>query len=535
MTQNNQELLDNLRFRKPPTEEMVTAVFEKTVEEQELGFLSSFMSREEVDEAFGKGKWAAMLRFPVWQGKWRLIDNAKTFQNLTCSSTESIHTTSSPAAAALVACYRKHLGRPLSHKWRISGYSKDMWKAYRQIPLHEDQMKFCIVIIWHTVEKRWVFAVAHVLLFGLAGAVNIFNEVPTLVTAFARRFLALPIQHFFDDHRLLEPLIAKGSGFSCFEELGKWFGFKYDPQKDQGPLCRLPMLGNIEDFTQCSSSETVIISAKPERVVSVKESILAILKKKICEAGEASTLRGRLVHLASTKPGRTGRGMWATLHQAASGTLVGKWSQTLELELFFILYLLDLPHERRYSICRVQRHKCRIWSDASFSLQECGPHMQICAIMNMDGFSNGFVCVVPAKDYELFMPRKTHIAIGELFGVMLAIRHFADQLSSADAIFFIDNMSVIYALANGTAKVPDLGSPTFATNLRLSELQTQAWFEYVPSWSNLADGGSRDGIKDQMAKDVNCGLEWTHSIALPSSFPWSMPCEWQKSWQLAQY
>ena len=116
---------------------------------------------EQVDDRLGKGKWAAMLRFLVWHGKWRLIDNAKTFQNLTCSSTESIHTTSSPAAAALVACYRKHLGRPLSHKWRISGYSKDMWKAYRQIPLHEDQMKYCIVIIWHPTWNKWVFSVAH--------------------------------------------------------------------------------------------------------------------------------------------------------------------------------------------------------------------------------------------------------------------------------------------------------------------------------------------------------------------------------------
>ena len=241
-------------------------------------------------------------------------------------------------------------------------------------------------------------------------------------------------------------------------------------------------------------------SAKPERVVSVREAVLALLKKKSCETGEASTLRGRLVHLSSTKPGRTGRGMWATLHDAASGNLVGKWSQTLELELMFILCLLDLPHERKYIICRVQRHKCRIWSDASFSLKEGGPHMQVCAIMNIDGKSNGFVCIVPAADYEAFMPRKSHIAIGEFFGVMLAIRHFAAKLTSADAIFFIDNMSVIYALANGTAKVPDLGSLTFAANLRLSELKTQAWFEYVPSWSNLADGGSRDGITDELAK-----------------------------------
>ena len=533
MVATNQELLDTLHMKKPPTDEMVAAVFEKTVEEQELGFLSPFLTRAEVDAQFGRGKWAAMLRFPVWQGKWRLIDNAKTYQNMTCHSTEAIHTTSSPAAAALTSCYRKHLGRPLSNKWRIVGYSKDMWKAYRQVPIHEDQMKLCIVILWHPSRKEWVFCIAHVLLFGLSGAVNIFNEIPTLVTAFARRYLAIPMQHFFDDHRLLEPLIARDDGFKNFDLLGEWFGFKYDPAKDQGPLPSLPMLGNIEDYTQCSREEVVIIRAKPERVEAIKESIIGLLSKRSCDTGEAATLRGRMVHLASTKPGRTGKGMWATLHTFASGLASEKWSDTLELELYFMLALLELPHERKYNICRIQRHRCRIWSDASFHTLVHGPHMQICAIMSFGGVAKGFVCVVPQEDYEMFIPRKSHIAIGEMFGVMLAIRHFKDALTASDAIFFIDNMSVIYALANGTAKVPDLGSLTFATNLQLNALQVADWFEYVPSWSNLADGGSRDGFSDAMAKEVGCPLEWTSSLQLPPSFPWSMPADWKMTWSVA--
>ena len=91
-------------------------------------------------------------------------------------------------------------------------------------------------------------------------------------------------------------------------------------------------------------------------------------------------------------------------------------------------------------------------------------------------------------------------------------------------------MSVIYALANGTARVPDLGSLTFTTNLRLVALDVLAWFEYVPSWSNLADGGSRDGISDSLAASVNCPLSWTECLTLPKSFPWALPNEWDQTW-----
>ena len=115
--------------------------------------------------------------------------------------------------------------------------------------------------------------------------------------------------------------------------------------------------------------------------------------------------------------------------------------------------------------------------------------MQIGATLHKDGVSRGYVCVVPQEQYAQLLPRDTHIAIGEMFGVMLVIRHFAAELLSSECIFFIDSMSVIYALVNGTARVPDLGALTFATNLKLVALSMLSWFEYVPSWSNLADGG----------------------------------------------
>ena len=92
-----------------------------------------------------------------------------------------------------------------------------MWKAYRQIPTAEHQQRFMIIKIFVIVRKIWRYALRKVLVFGLAGAVLLFNRVPVFFTAFLRRVLAIPAQHFFDDFRIVEPMITKESGFVFFK------------------------------------------------------------------------------------------------------------------------------------------------------------------------------------------------------------------------------------------------------------------------------------------------------------------------------
>ena len=42
-------------------------IYNKTIEEQELGFLSEFLDVADLDRMFGAGKWASMPRFGVQQ------------------------------------------------------------------------------------------------------------------------------------------------------------------------------------------------------------------------------------------------------------------------------------------------------------------------------------------------------------------------------------------------------------------------------------------------------------------------------------
>ena len=107
--------------------------------------------------------------------------------NLTFESEETIHTSSAPAVAALLRRVRRYAGKRLRGRWRISAGARDMKAAYKQIALNGEQAQYVIVIIWDIVENRWRFVLSRALLFGLSGVVLLFNRVPALLVAIARR------------------------------------------------------------------------------------------------------------------------------------------------------------------------------------------------------------------------------------------------------------------------------------------------------------------------------------------------------------
>ena len=62
-------------------------------------------------------------------------------------------------------------------------------------------------------------------------------------------------------------------------------------------------------------------------------------------------------------------------------------------------------------------------------------------------------------------------------------------------------------------------------------LKASVWWEYVPSPSNLADGGSRkEGIECKLAEDAGIGLSNVLCPVLPFGFPMSHPALWDSWW-----
>ena len=145
----------------------------------------------------------------------------------------------------------------------------------------------------------WRFAISWALPFGLSGAVLHFNRVPAFITAFCRRWLAIPVQHFFDDFRIVEPSFTKESGYKWFAKVAEFLGWRFDPDKDHPPCATLPMLGCLEDWSK-AHSEFFDVHADPERSAAVTTLVTEIIEKKDLPkglphpcGGKSSTLQER--------------------------------------------------------------------------------------------------------------------------------------------------------------------------------------------------------------------------------------------------
>ena len=103
-----------------------------------------------------------------------------------------------------------------------------------------------------------------------------------------------------------------------------------------------------------------------------------LLKDRACTKGQAQTLQGQLLHLATTRPGRAGRGPLRELTMASASLKAGNIrTDALSWGLHFALYMLEQPHERAYSIVRSTAPKARLWSDASFHEVHGVPEMKL--------------------------------------------------------------------------------------------------------------------------------------------------------------
>ena len=308
-----------------------------------------------------------------------MIDNGAALgHNLWFLSSEAIHTTSAGAAVAVVRCYRKKLDRRLQHRWKLRAGSCDMWKAYRQVPLDIGMERFHVVRVWDIVHQRFRYVIARVLLLGFAGSVINYNRVPAFIVAVARRWRAILAQHFYDDKRIISAAIGGDSAYDSFLELTELMGLRFDPAKHQRPCADLPLLGNIEKYSTIPARDEMVVAAKEERVSAVTELIRVILMRKTISCGEAASLRGKLLNLSQTLPGKVGRPTLVHLNAVANSSQNRNWTEGLDWDLRFALWTLSLKHERVYSL-KVRAKWSRAWTDASFHKKGASFVMKICA------------------------------------------------------------------------------------------------------------------------------------------------------------
>ena len=105
----------------------------------------------------------------------------------------------------------------------------------------------------------------------------------------------------------------------------------------------------------------------------------------------------------------------------------------------------------------------------------------------------------------------TVIGQGELLLVVLAKSTWSALLRNSHAIFWIDNDSARHCLIRGSGKAESSDVLVGTSCSMDAKLDCLAWYERVPSPSNVADAGSRLMFEEYAEKG------WTHdSVVWPT-------------------
>jgi hypothetical protein len=484
-----------------PDSEKMMAIYEKSSKEQSAGVLGPWTSKSQMDAKYGVNGWRAMKRFAVFQAgsnSWRCIDNGLTSgHNGAVTMWERIHTTSScvgfSVAKRLVELEKANGGRIP----RIFRATRDMKSAYRQCPRWEGHANVHIICAYHPELQQWMFAELCGLAFGISIAVILFNRIPSFITAVARRWLAIPAIHFFDDFKLTATSKTRKFVWKNFNALVDILGWIFDPDKDSTMSEAGPFLGFMEDYASIPSQGVIYFSTKQV----FRENLLAMMEKALgtgrLSTGEARSLQGKILHQAEGYDGRIGRGQaFAFADHIRQDS--PKMSPQLVNNIIFHKLLCEAAPVRRVDLLLKQRRRITVYTDASCEIipPRVKPTVKLCYLILCDtGYKAGGYCTVPDSILDSFQGRETYIAQGEALAPLLAMCREPSAFYSSSAVMFIDNMGVLASLCKGSSVVADFGCVVHAFLLAAAKLNARPWFEHVDSKANPADGGTRDSLE----------------------------------------
>ena len=192
------------------------------------------------------------------------------------------------------------------------------------------------------------------------------------------------------------------------------------------------------------------------------------------------------------------------------------------------MVVLGERHARPYYLSVSGMSQSWAWTDASFEPGKPVPVMRLCAIAVASGQRVGVVIDVAASVFDVIKDRASQIAVGEIMAVVALMKELGHLLANTSLMLFVDNIGVIYILVNGASKHEDLGPLAFAHHIALNRWAIRPWVEHIASWSNIADGGSREGVTDTMAAECNIYLRSGSLPPLPNGFPFVSIKQWQE-------
>eukprot|EP00971_Amphidinium_carterae_P304057 6042445-Amphidinium_carterae.2 len=281
-----------------------------------------------------------------------------------------------------------------------------------------------------------------------------------------RLYFHLVLDHFFDDFFLVEPHQSATFAQHCLHQLFSLLGLTLDPEKRQCPTQSPVVLGVQLDLAMVPNG-LLHVRAKPGRVASLTAEIHGVLDQGRLTAAQAAKLVGRADFVNTTLFGRVGRAALAELrHHQHHCPRDAAISPAVVHGLQWLLALLQLAPSRVLQL-RQSSQPWLLYTDGSAESADSCKRSALGSFRSYGSAQNflvGAVAVHPPTKRRLYCTAavplsvvQTWIPIGqiELFGAVLGLLTFRQEMAECDVIHSVDNDSATASLIRGSSNKSD--------------------------------------------------------------------------------
>ena len=431
-------------------------------------------------------------RFAVVQGdRVRAVDDFSfSGVNDTLGTSEKVTTMSTVHTTALgLRLLRFAKAKGLT----VLGRCFDLKSAYRQLPIHLQDLPFAAVAVWSPSDKAVRVLQMFALPFGAGGSVPGFVRVALALWRILCRRLLVPATLFFDDFTCMVMAADADSAEASVHLLFRILGWRLALEGDKAkPFAQLFQSLGVCFCLQPDVDHCLSVSNTEVRKAEVAAWCLDKLRSWEATPKECEQFASRVRWLSGQVFGRTCSSALRVLLSA--GRLAGPHrSRPLSIELAWAIrwILQHVPKGRPRCWSLHAKRKLHVFTDGAFEAGVASIGGVIC-----DGFCTPlqwFGCDVPVSVSGSWLQAGCEHPIiqAELLAAAVAVRLWDSFLQKSNVCLWVDNEVVRFGVINAFIR-PESAMLILEHFLRAEvESEVGVWVCRVASHSNPADGPSR--------------------------------------------
>ena len=435
-------------------------------------------------------------RFGIRQGeKMRPIDDFTVSSiNLTVGLKEKLQVETIDELMAIGKRCMQMFGRNAA----LCGRTFDLRKAYRQLGVSEDSLRFSWIGVWNPLEQRVFIFQMRSLPFGAVASVSAFLRMSRALRELGTRGGSLVWSSFFDDFIALTSPSNIDSALMTVRFLFHITGWKLseDPLKNAAFDTKFNALGVSLDFSHMSQGKILVGNTQKRR----DELLLAmreILSTDRMTPAVAESLRGRLIFAEAQVFGRGSKlAVRALAEPCHSRQVMSPLSDEVRFGLRWMISRLESSVPRSVSVSDSPSKLLFIDGACEPSIDGGLPKVSVGGVL-FDSNGKGMKCfgeTLPERVVKAWSNghKRQLVFEAEVLPYLLALRLWYDDLQHSNLLVFIDNEAARQSWVRGYADSWYARCMIHQGTLLEAKAMANTYFCRVPTHSNVADGPSRD-------------------------------------------